>query len=835
MSQWAVVGVLVAGMAGAADLASLDVLNAGYPRAFYFRQTEGTASSGEMTYEEWSKRYDGLDGIMGKVLEEEVPGRSKGQPFFQRFKADHPAQAVLLHLNGDGRDPHDQGTRFFAGHWLYHNGATVTADVPATTGETVIAVSDPELFQVNVGRFGTTNDDIGLCRLGTDGKPDWSHAEQVALVAVDHQAKTITVRRGAYGTKPLAFEGGRAYAAVHVANGPWGGESHWIWFYNHATTCPKDAQGRTCSDVVLEIMAEWFAPGGPLENFDGLEFDVARWEAGGGAGKRRPDANADGIGDSGHVDGVNVYGLGMLRFHQQVRTLMGDDRLIMADYNGAGNQRSFGILNGIESEGWPHLADHAVARWSEALNRHLYWREHGRAPVFNYINHKFMSDGHRSYDAPLSLSRLVLGVAVMTDSAVTYALQPKGGANSGAPIWDELCMGTAQRLHWLGMPEGETIRLAQRTPDLLGAAQVGWESDDARIEATADGRGVRIAPNAGETEARVRLVDLEVPGGDLSMFFQVRAEPMAAYPESVARLLYVSYASNGTLVRSELPAAGMRTRTGAASDIERGSGASVSYLAQHEIAGETHAAYRVHPPYQQPFGPGAVHWERSVRVPAENSTLRFETGLSPARGKSDGLVYSVQVIEGEKETEVFKYAHRSFAWEAHTVDLSAWAGHRVTLRFVADAGPDDDTVADHGAWGDVVLGAVPGTGAGNRSGQSFTLAGAEPFDASFYFRDVRPGPIELTFRLEGEEPVEIAGLSIHAATDALARRFEHGVVLVNPADHPYTFDLAALFPGVQLRRIQGSPAQDPETNNGAPVEGTVTLGAKDGLFLTVQE
>ena len=63
------------------------------------------------------------------------------------------------------------------------------------------------------------------------------------------------------------------------------------------------------------------------------------------------------------------------------------------------------------------------------------------------------------------------------------------------------------------------------------------------------------------------------------------------------------------------------------------------------------------------------------------------------------------------------------------------------------------------------------------------------------------------------------------------REFERGLVLANPSPRPYTFDLATLFPGRSFRRIQGSPRQDPATNNGAPVAGTLTLGPKDALFL----
>ncbi len=59
----------------------------------------------------------------------------------------------------------------------------------------------------------------------------------------------------------------------------------------------------------------------------------------------------------------------------------------------------------------------------------------------------------------------------------------------------------------------------------------------------------------------------------------------------------------------------------------------------------------------------------------------------------------------------------------------------------------------------------------------------------------------------------------------------HGVVLANPAPHDYEFNLATLFPNAKLRRLRGSAQQDPETNDGSPVSGKLTLGAKEGLFL----
>src|SRR5689334_15988935 len=91
------------------DLRSLSVLKQDdYPRAFFFRSSEGAAANPRSSYEQSDRTFSRLVGIEGKVLEEEVPGRSvKNIEFFTRFKGEHPEQLVLLHYNGNARDPRE--------------------------------------------------------------------------------------------------------------------------------------------------------------------------------------------------------------------------------------------------------------------------------------------------------------------------------------------------------------------------------------------------------------------------------------------------------------------------------------------------------------------------------------------------------------------------------------------------------------------------------------------------------------------------------------------------------------------------------------------------------
>ena len=339
---------------------SLQVLNAGYPRAFFFRSSEMMAASPGLSYEKWEQNFERLMGIVGKALDEEIPGRStRNLEFFTRFKQNHPQQLVMLHYNGNARSPLDHTEKYFAGHWLYFTGARILSEVPDTGGVTEIRVSDPKLFLVNMGRYATAKEDIGLCELDASGKPDWNASEQVKLVSVDAGKGVIRIQRGLYGTRPRAFPAGRAYAAAHATEGPWGKSSPLLWNYNHATACPRDRNGRNCNDVLVEELAAHFAPGGDLAAFDGLEFDVLKHSIRVGTAKGRlVDADADGKPDGGMVDGVNVYGSGSVEFAKSLVAKLGPGRLVMADGWNAGDQRAFGVINGVETEGFPSLSDY---------------------------------------------------------------------------------------------------------------------------------------------------------------------------------------------------------------------------------------------------------------------------------------------------------------------------------------------------------------------------------------------------------------------------------------------------------------------------------------------
>jgi hypothetical protein len=91
--------------------------------------------------------------------------------------------------------------------------------------------------------------------------------------------------------------------------------------------------------------------------------------------------------------------------------------------------------------------------------------------------------------------------------------------------------------------------------------------------------------------------------------------------------------------------------------------------------------------------------------------------------------------------------------------------------------------------------------------------------------------VDLLFEAEGDQPVYFERLAAHSGQDGRYREYENGAVFANPSTRQHTFELKKLFPGVTLRRVQGSRKQDPKTNNGQYLGDKLTLGPKDALFV----
>lgn len=841
----------------AQNLNNLQIMNGDYPQAFFFRSAEGMATQGGPynLYDEWDQIFSRLSGIIGKVLDEEVPGRSKWNPtYFNRFKQNHPDQLVLLHYNGNARDPRYQMQSYFPGHFIYYNGTSITQDIPAQAGITEIHVDNPKLFATNIGRYKDKNDDIGLCELDANNKPNWHHSEQVQLISVDHQRSTIKVQRGAYGSTPRAFKAKRAYAAAHATEGPWGSKSNLMWFYNYSTQSPVDQNGQRCAQVHARELAHRFAPGQQLATFNGLEFDVLAHSRSGSGGipGRGLDTNADGKIDNGRINNINTYGQGVLQFLTALRQHLGEQKFILADGHTTHHQRAAGILNGIESEGWPDLRDPELADYSGGINRHNFWRANARPPAFSFINHKFVAPTEvpgEKYTVPIPMSRhrLVFAAGVLTDSAICYAYTPRPEPGEQIGIWDELHMGKEHRVGWLGKPLGPTQQLATQHPNLFKQdPQTDWrdriKGDNIRMTKTASGVKIHAinlpknAPPDAPTHFTIQNIPTQTP--NLTVTLNAHADPMPPYPSAMPRLMYVGINSPDQLA-SEFNPTGMRQRNAKEAPIDTATGALMRYEQSISLSGESYPGYRIHPPYRN--GVGMVYWQRDVTIP-RNAQLSFLTAMSErAPGRSDGVLFKVQIDTPKPNTPpqfktIFEHNQIASEWMPHTLPLDQYANQRLTLRFVADAGPNDNSTTDQGMWGAPRITSrtnprAPSNQAPSGRRQFMTWANSKPFDSTFAFNSIQSESVDLTFQIEGHQPLYLNNLTAHAAPDGAYRLFQHGLVIANPSNQPATFHLNKIAPNQKFRRLLGSSQQDPTTNNGAPAQNKIKLAAKDALFL----
>ena len=128
--------------------------------------------------------------------------------------------------------------------------------------------------------------------------------------------------------------------------------------------------------------------------------------------------------------------------------------------------------------------------------------------------------------------------------------------------------------------------------------------------------------------------------------------------------------------------------------------------------GDQRHTLAVHPAWRQ--GWGDVFVDYRVALPDQTPiTLDFATSIrdnAATEPPSDGVEYRVLVDNGAAFKTLFTRFSAAKHWEPAHVDLSAYAGHEVTLRLVTDPGPAHNTTCDQSYWAEPTLtsGAPPG-------------------------------------------------------------------------------------------------------------------------------
>ncbi len=124
-------------------------------------------------------------------------------------------------------------------------------------------------------------------------------------------------------------------------------------------------------------------------------------------------------------------------------------------------------------------------------------------------------------------------------------------------------------------------------------------------------------------------------------------------------------------------------------------------------------AMRMHPPWWRGLA-GSTYTDYPLQMPEADVRLRFGYAMTPSfpgEPPSDGVTFRVLVAESPDETPVLLFETNTDAktWQSAEVDLSAYAGRLIRLRFEVDPGPDRDTTCDRACWAEPTLFMGPGT------------------------------------------------------------------------------------------------------------------------------
>ena len=106
-----------------------------------------------------------------------------------------------------------------------------------------------------------------------------------------------------------------------------------------------------------------------------------------------------------------------------------------------------------------------------------------------------------------------------------------------------------------------------------------------------------------------------------------------------------------------------------------------------------------HPPYQG--GVGYVYGiTRPIALPNEECAFETFIGIKDGGDVSDGVTFSVLVLDEGKEYPLFEEHWAKREWKQVSADLSDFKGKTIRLKFIADVGPNDNSTADWASWGE---------------------------------------------------------------------------------------------------------------------------------------
>ena len=110
----------------------------------------------------------------------------------------------------------------------------------------------------------------------------------------------------------------------------------------------------------------------------------------------------------------------------------------------------------------------------------------------------------------------------------------------------------------------------------------------------------------------------------------------------------------------------------------------------------------LHPPWKEGTGYCFALYEACALPASGPAAFRASVGKANGSDLGDGILYKLVVIDAAgAETVAAEATVTRHEWKPIEADLSPWAGQSVRLKLIADAGPQDNSGGDWGAWADM--------------------------------------------------------------------------------------------------------------------------------------
>ncbi|HNQ88749.1 MAG TPA: hypothetical protein PKM73_09060 [Verrucomicrobiota bacterium] len=121
-----------------------------------------------------------------------------------------------------------------------------------------------------------------------------------------------------------------------------------------------------------------------------------------------------------------------------------------------------------------------------------------------------------------------------------------------------------------------------------------------------------------------------------------------------------------------------------------------------ECGGVAKAGLFMHPPWQTGTGLAFALYD-PIQLPTQpRAAFRASVGKRDGSDPGDGILFRLTVVDPAGiETVVAHTTVTRHEWLPLEANLSPWAGQRIRLKLIADAGPRDDSTGDWAAWADL--------------------------------------------------------------------------------------------------------------------------------------